>query len=286
MPAFLVKECIDRGPGWSQSGRGRHADDATSPGRAPGTCSFAGDTGVLLADGSIKPIVEIKIGDQVRAADPDTGAEGARAVTAVWSHQDQLVDLQIGEGVVTTTEDHPFWNASDQTWQRADAIDAGEFILTADGDLVAVEGIDWATRSGGMAYNLTVADLHTYFVVVGDAEVLVHNTCGKSNYWKGREAERRAGIPDAGKERFKNASGKDRRPDLIDHDMKVVVEVKDLSGPVSYTAQLQDYQAYAQRENYRFILCTDSLPTAPLQREVGANRIELRTIDGCRGGQP
>lgn len=28
-----------------------------------------------------------------------------------------------------------------------------------------------------MAYNLTVADLHTYFVVVGDAEVLVHNTC-------------------------------------------------------------------------------------------------------------
>jgi hypothetical protein len=62
-------------------------------------------------------------------------------------------------------------------WQDAQAIDPGESVLTADGDLLPVQGIDWATQAGGVAYNLTVADLHTYFVVVGDAEVLVHNTC-------------------------------------------------------------------------------------------------------------
>jgi hypothetical protein len=40
-----------------------------------------------------------------------------------------------------------------------------------------VAGIDWATQTGGVAYNLTVADLHTYFVVAGDSNVLVHNSC-------------------------------------------------------------------------------------------------------------
>jgi hypothetical protein len=78
------------------------------------------------------------------------------------------VDLEIGDGIVTTTEDHPFWNASDRAWQRADELDAGEIVLTADGDRVAVAGIDWATRTGGVAYILTVADLHTYFVAAGD----------------------------------------------------------------------------------------------------------------------
>jgi hypothetical protein len=97
---FLVRECVDKGPGWSRSGRSRHADDANSPKRAPGACSFAGDTGVMLADGSTKPIAEIQVGDLVMAADPETGAQGARSVTAVWSHQDQLVELKIGNGVL------------------------------------------------------------------------------------------------------------------------------------------------------------------------------------------
>ena len=87
------------------------------------------------------------------------------------------MDLEIGDGIVTTTEDHPFWNASDQAWQPAAELGVGEAVQTADGDRVAVEGIDWATQTGGMAYNLTVADLHTYFVVVGEEELLVHNEC-------------------------------------------------------------------------------------------------------------
>jgi hypothetical protein len=172
---FLVMECVDRGAGRS-SPRGRHADDGAGK-RSPNTCSFAGETEVLLADGATKPIAEIAVGDQVLAADPETGEKGARAVTAVWSHEDELVDLEIGDGIVTTTEDHPFWNASDQAWQPAAELGVGEAVQTADGDRVAVEGIDWATQTGGMAYNLTVAELHTYFVVIGADDVLVHNTC-------------------------------------------------------------------------------------------------------------
>jgi hypothetical protein len=49
-------------------------------------------------------------------------------------------------------------------------------LLTAGGRFVPVAGIAWTTSHQGTAYNLTVADLHTYHVVVGLQPVLVHNT--------------------------------------------------------------------------------------------------------------
>lgn len=44
--------------------------------------------------------------------------------------------------------------------------------------MLTVAGLDKATAGEGWAYNLTVDDLHTYYV--GDEEVLVHNTGGES----------------------------------------------------------------------------------------------------------
>jgi len=139
-------------------------------------CSFSADTEVLMADGSTEPISQIVIGDWVLAEDPETGERGAREVTRLWVHPDTLVDLEINGVDVTTTEDHPFWNATDSEWQRADALDRGDLVLTADGDLLAVDGIDWATATTGTAYNLTINDLNTYYIAIGDEQVLVHNS--------------------------------------------------------------------------------------------------------------
>lgn len=84
---------------------------------------------------------------------------------------------------MTTTWDHPFWNDTDGEWQRAADLDSGDVVLTADGGSLVVGGVDWSTTGWGGAYNLTVDETHTYFVGVGDAEALVHNTglddCGK-----------------------------------------------------------------------------------------------------------
>jgi hypothetical protein len=77
---------------------------------------------------------------------------------------------------VATTEDHPFWNHTDGQWQRADVLDPGDLLLTADGTTVTVGGLDWGSVRTATAYNLSVDDIHTYFVAVGDNEVLVHNT--------------------------------------------------------------------------------------------------------------
>ena len=142
-------------------------------------CSFSAETEVLMADGTTKPISEIEVGDWVLAEDPATIERGPREVTRLWLHQDTIIDFEIDGHDVATTEDHPFWNQTDAEWQRVDALDAGDFVLTAEGALLSVEGVDWGSARTTTAYNLTIDDLHTYFVGVGDEEVLVHNSCGE-----------------------------------------------------------------------------------------------------------
>jgi RHS repeat-associated protein len=140
-------------------------------------CSFFGDTPVLMADGTTEPIADVDLGDMVMAFDPETGEGGPREVTHLWVHADSMLELDLGGGSVTTTEDHPFWNATDQAWEQAQQLDAGDRVLTADGELVEVGGLDWSTTFTGTAYNFTVDDIHTYFIAAGDHEILVHNTC-------------------------------------------------------------------------------------------------------------
>lgn len=123
-------------------------------------------------------------------------------VTAVWVHDDTLVDLVLEDGVtVTATEDHPFWNETDQQWQQAEAVDPGGYLLTADGRTITVTGHDWDTATTETACNRTVANLHTYYVLAGDTPVLVHNQNGGIDLsdaipWQGRSPV--GGSVDAG----------------------------------------------------------------------------------------
>ncbi|WP_246002748.1 polymorphic toxin-type HINT domain-containing protein [Allorhizocola rhizosphaerae] len=141
-------------------------------------CSFSGDTRVQMADGTTKQIRELSVGDQVLAADPKESQQGARQVTHVWVHDDKLVELHTSDGTILTTEDHPFWNATDQQWQRADALDPGDTLLAADGGHPTVTELSRRSKHTAAAYNLTVADFHTYYVMAGNTPVLVHNSGG------------------------------------------------------------------------------------------------------------
>jgi hypothetical protein len=144
-----------------------------------GPCSFSAETHVLMADGSTKPISEVRVGDEVVAQDPKTGERSARKVARLWVHDDQFVRLEIGESSVLTTANHPFWNDTDREWQRADQLDAGDLVLTADGRSVRVGRL--LTAAGfGAAYNLAVDGVHTYHVLVGSDAILVHNLCPKA----------------------------------------------------------------------------------------------------------
>ncbi|MFG1891080.1 RHS repeat-associated core domain-containing protein [Micromonospora sp. NPDC049051] len=144
--------------------------------RVHGCNSFAGDTEVLLAAGDTKPLEEIEVGDVVLATDPETGEQGPRTVTAVWVHDDELRDLEVTGGRLRTTEDHPYWNVTDQQWQLASELDPGDLLRAADGSEVEVFGFIKGGSRVALAYNLTVDDIHTYYVVAGKTPVLVHNT--------------------------------------------------------------------------------------------------------------
>jgi hypothetical protein len=50
----------------------------------------------------------------------------------------------------------------------------GDLLLAPDGDLLPVGGTRDSTRVQTV-YNLTVADIHTYYVLAGREPVLVHN---------------------------------------------------------------------------------------------------------------
>ncbi|GAB2680541.1 hypothetical protein GCM10009743_65750 [Kribbella swartbergensis] len=133
---------------------------------------------MVTANGTRKAISHVEVGGTVLAEDPETGERGPRKVTHVWEHADAVFDLEIDGDVVTATEDHPFWSSTDRAWQEAPDLDAGDLVRTPRGELVAVGTRALRPTGTVRAFNLTVAGIHTYFVAVGEDEVLVHNTCG------------------------------------------------------------------------------------------------------------
>ena len=79
--------------------------------------SFSGDTLVALADGTLLPIAEVHVGDQVLAYDFDTGETVGREVTATLPHTDWLIEAHFSDGsIMSVTEDHRFWSITDDSW--------------------------------------------------------------------------------------------------------------------------------------------------------------------------
>ncbi|WP_460707504.1 polymorphic toxin-type HINT domain-containing protein [Myceligenerans halotolerans] len=171
--ADVVRKNLDDAAEGKKPGGASKRDGAV--GQACRAKSFSGDTLVLMADGTHKPIEEVKVGDEVIATDPETGEQGAREVTHVWVHQDDLFEFEVEGELIVTTEDHPFWSVTDESWERTEQLALGEEVFSADGQALTVtQEADIAAPETGPAYNLTVAGLHTYHV--GKANVLVHNT--------------------------------------------------------------------------------------------------------------
>ncbi|GAA3619742.1 polymorphic toxin-type HINT domain-containing protein [Streptomyces chitinivorans] len=173
---------------WSSSKTVGKAKDALKAAKAKLTrkskChSFLPGTGVLLADGTSKPIEEVGLGDKVTVTDPETGETTVREVVATIVTEDDkhFVDLTIatGEGsaALISTTTHPFWVESEQEWIEAGDLEPGMELRTPDGDTVTLTGTrDFEKRQ--RTHDLTIAGIHTYYVLAADQPVLVHNVGG------------------------------------------------------------------------------------------------------------
>ncbi|MEI8411513.1 MULTISPECIES: Hint domain-containing protein [unclassified Kribbella] len=154
---------------------GRLSDNAADACRVGN--SFTGDTLVLMADGTKRPIKDIELGDMVMAADPLSGERGPRKVVDLIRHSGPhtMVAVRLANGTtIDATDRHPFWVANRGAWIDAIDLTAGDILVSADGRRIAVASVG-ISEQDLTAYNLTVDDLHTYYVLAGQTPVLVHN---------------------------------------------------------------------------------------------------------------
>ncbi|GAA1555454.1 hypothetical protein GCM10009678_43070 [Actinomadura kijaniata] len=146
--------------------------------------SFVAGTPVLLADGTRKPIERIRVGDRVRATDPESGRSGVRVVTdrIVGEGRKRLVDLTVdldGElggptDRITATLGHRFWVSGSADWIEAGGLVFGDMLTGPDGRTAMVLSGRRHERVVRV-HNLTVDDLRSYYVSTGARDVLVHN---------------------------------------------------------------------------------------------------------------
>jgi RHS repeat-associated protein len=143
-------------------------------------CFLAG-TEVLMSDGSTKDIEDVRVGDKVLATDPTTGKTKPREVTALIITEDDKhfneISIATEHGIeqISPTHEHPFWSPSQKEWVEARNLKPGMTLLTDAGKTVIVTD-NRPFRKQARTYNLTVADLHTYYVLAGKTPVLVHNS--------------------------------------------------------------------------------------------------------------
>ena len=143
---------------------------------------------VKTADG-YKAIARVRASDRVFAKDEASGETGYKPVTAQYGNPYQeTVYIEVSDGLgkiqtLVSNRIHPFY--SDGKWIKAEDLKAGNRLSSESGAEQTVQSIT-VKPEPLQAYNLTVADWHTYFVKGDKAEtegVWVHNECpyGKGN---------------------------------------------------------------------------------------------------------
>jgi hypothetical protein len=116
----------------------------------------------------------VEPGDLVLAYDETLGQTSLYTVTAALVYLDSvIVTLKVDDEVIVTTPEHPFYTMAGE-WVPAGELQVDEQLRRADGTYGSVEAVDVTTQPQLM-YNLTVADVHTYFI--GNGMYLVHNQC-------------------------------------------------------------------------------------------------------------
>lgn len=77
-----------------------------------------------MGDGTTRLIADVRVGDMVLTADPQTGERGPRAVTdtIIGDGMKELVDIEINGQVITATDRHPFWVDDEGRWVGVQAV--------------------------------------------------------------------------------------------------------------------------------------------------------------------
>lgn len=142
--------------------------------------SFVSGTQILMADRTAKSIQDIKPGDLVLNASPDDGKVQSHVVQAVHvtDNDTDFVDLMIAGsgsiGVIAGTAHHLFWDDTTRRWVYAADLVQGQQLDTSDDVRATVIDTNRHTAVA-RTYNLTIRNIHAFYVIAGTTIVLVHN---------------------------------------------------------------------------------------------------------------
>jgi hypothetical protein len=141
--------------------------------------SFTAGTRVLMADGGTEPIQDVRTGDRIADAEPysplvQDDTVGATHVTTTDRDFVRLALAAPQGGVVQVTAGHLFYDRTTASWTQAAYLKPGDRLQTPGGGTATVASVRPYTTETA-TYNLSVDDVHTYYVLVGTTPVLVHN---------------------------------------------------------------------------------------------------------------
>ncbi len=177
----------------------RPADSAPSGGCGIRANSFTPETLFAMADGTYRRIDQVQVGDQVLSEEPTTGEESTQAVTATVSSQRvrDVVDITLTDGTqITSTPEHPFWDATLNQWVNAADLTPGHRLDTATPGGTATIAAISQRRALLTAHNLAICHTHTYRITTH--ALLVHNTGPKGPGGKGCDVAAKAEVGGGG----------------------------------------------------------------------------------------
>ncbi|WP_334521902.1 polymorphic toxin-type HINT domain-containing protein [Streptomyces sp. B21-105] len=151
-----------------------------------GKChSFLPGTKVLLADGRTKDIEDVEAGDTVVTTDVETGKNVEKKVLETIRTEDDkdFTEITVATGdtlsSIVATDTHPFWVPDLKEWVEAGDLQVGQMLRTSAGTHVQITAASHYTKRQ-RTHDLTIEDIHAYYVLAGATPVLVHN-CGGAN---------------------------------------------------------------------------------------------------------
>jgi len=135
----------------------------------PGLC-FLEDTKIGMADGTLKDIEDVEVGDLIKAYDSTTDTIQNDRVTEIYHDSpDQMISdyyLVVNNDLKVTPDHHLYIN---NEWIQAGDLKIGDQLFK--GKVTSLEKIYEKVPS----YNLEIEKYHTYLVVFGGNIVIAHN---------------------------------------------------------------------------------------------------------------
>jgi parallel beta-helix repeat protein len=186
---FLI--CLLSGDGGAYGGGGGGGggpmSSPTYSAGSGGPGCFISGTPVLMADGSLRTIETLEVGDRVMAFDRSSGL-----ITEVYTREsDHTLELRyLGwdkDGVGTlrrleTTDEHLFWERGQDTWVPARKLKQGDLLIMPNGLKAEVTEL-WRREEPVTAYSFDVDGYESYYA----NGVLVRQKCGGPEETKAEE---------------------------------------------------------------------------------------------------